>query len=161
MYTLTIVDMQEHWLNARRTSHVKNVIIENCVNEIDEAIKVNAGIVVLEFCRKDTGYAKTREEIMNKLKDYKHIVKNKDKADGSVEVLEACKENNLPMGEIRLCGVNFDECVYKTAIHLKKRQLETKVAVLTNATNYVNGCDEDFKEKGVELMGIPLYVPPQ
>ncbi len=123
-YTLAIVDMQDYFDTAR-----ERLTIQGCAEQIKLAIKNKNPIVFIEY----GGCGETLEELVNLTQKYENtFFVEKSKDDGSQELKQAIREEKLPE-KIRVCGVNFECCVFDTARSLTQNHEITLIATAVNS----------------------------
>lgn len=126
-YCLIVIDMQERF-NAAMGERVG----QNCLREIQQAIKDDAHIIFLEYF----GCGPTMSELTQALHTQCHF-RQKSGDDGSAEVEMAVLLNQLPK-QFKVCGVNTDCCVYQTVRGLTSRFPMANINVIADA------CDSDW-----------------
>ena len=103
--TLCIVDMQTTF--ASTAEHCLDAVC----HQVKQAIKRNAGIVVIEF--KQCG--ETYKKIKDLLEPYSRVAyAEKSEAAGGIQLLKAAKEANFNTDRVRFVGVLRAQCVYET-----------------------------------------------
>lgn len=123
-YTLAVVDMQYHFDTA-----TEELTIQGCAEQIKIAIKNKNPIVFVEY----EGLGETLEELTNLTKKYNNtFFVEKSRDDGSRELRQVIREENLPE-KIRICGVNFECCVFDTARSLTQNHEITLIATAVNS----------------------------
>lgn len=132
-YTLCVIDMQDWFLQT-----VSQKPTDNVAREIRQAIKDDAPIVLVEY----RGCGDTTTQLLDVIKHagatkvYK-VVKARD--DGSEEIIECLKKENLPEDHIKVAGVNTDCCVYYTCYGLQRKRPLSTIEVIADAcqSNYL------------------------
>jgi nicotinamidase-related amidase len=130
-YVLCIIDMQPIGFNN------SNLIIENVLHLVKEAIINKAFIVIAQFKR----CGETNINIINELHNYpykKYIWHNKN--DKSKPIQEALK--NIFVREMKVCGVNTEYCV-KDTVHGLAKKFHIRIKVIEKACN---GTDRIIEE---------------
>lgn len=111
MHSLAIIDMQ-YWFSASRKIFLKKPILR----EIDLCKRNNWPILIVEFTEYN---GKTRRYIRDSLNEYSRKVRfYKYTMNGSEKIRSALKRMTR-CKNIRLVGVNTDQCVGFTAINLQ------------------------------------------
>ena len=144
-YTLVIVDMQPNFWAARHKHTLKAI-----KREVKIAKKRALPIVLLEFpkTRENPQYLPTHPKITRKLEGYaRRAVVYKSQSDGSFELLIECHRLKLERPRFRVCGVNTDVCVLKTALGLANFRPYTQIEVVQDGCNteYDADCWERFQ----------------
>ena len=123
-YTLAVVDMQYGFNTAK-----EELTIQGCAEQIKLAIKNKNPIVFVEY--EECG--ETLEELVKLTNKYENrFFIEKERDDGSRELKQAIREEKLPKN-IRICGVNFECCVFDTARSLTQNHETTLVATAVNS----------------------------
>jgi nicotinamidase-related amidase len=122
-YVLCIIDMQpDGFSNA-------NLIIENDLQLVTEAITTKAFIVIAQF----KGCGETHINIVNEIQKYpykKYIWHNKnDKSKPIKDVL-----NGIFVRQMKVCGVNTEYCV-KDTVHGLAKKFHIPIHVIEKACN--------------------------
>jgi nicotinamidase-related amidase len=121
---LVIVDMQPSFEAANNHTTINRII-----ELVERAKTKHAPIIVLEYEYNSA----THEKIMDSLHGYdKVVIKTKSYDDGGPEVKAALKELQVKPDYIKICGVNSNACVRKTAESLSRRY---KVEIISKACN--------------------------
>lgn len=124
-YTLLVIDMQQ-WFDPKI-----NTIVA-CKRTIKKAVKDKAFILFVEYYE----CGRTMKELLSLVENYNNIfyvIKKED--NGSKYVQLAMNHLNLPIGHIKVCGVNTDECVQQTILGLQKLYADSNIEVIANACN--------------------------
>jgi nicotinamidase-related amidase len=130
-YVLCIIDMQPVGFNN------SNLIIENVLHLVREAIVNKAFIVIAQF----KGSGETHINIINEIQTYpykKYVWHNKN--DKSKPIQEALK--NIFVRQMKVCGVNTEYCV-KDTVHGLAKKFPIPIKVIENACN---GTDRIIEE---------------
>ena len=130
-YVLCIIDMQPIGFNN------SNLIIENVLHLVREAIINKAFIVIAQFKR----CGETNINIINELHNYpykEYVWHNKN--DKSKPIKEALK--NIFVREMKVCGVNTEYCV-KDTVHGLAKKFHIPIKVIEKACN---GTDRIIEE---------------
>lgn len=128
MYTLAVIDMQDHFMAGQKDLQST---IKNCELLITKAIEDEAHIMFVEYF----GYQKTISKLTDIIKNRKYenvsyIQKRDD--NGGQEIADAIKKSKLPKN-VKFCGVNTEYCVFASVygyLHAAKR---SKIEVVTSA----------------------------
>lgn len=147
MYTLAVIDMQDHFLQ-RIVENYKSTqrVIDNCKVQVSKAIKDKAHIVFVEY----SNYGTTTKDLTDlakkaKYKKHFHTVKSDD--NGGSEIAETIKAHRLTQDKIKICGINTEYCVYATVKGLMHEMENAEIEVITDA------CDSSWDhEYGVEVL---------
>jgi len=153
-YVLVVVDVQPGFDTA------KDVIDPVCKLVI-KAIADGMPIVILEF--DPTRFDDTYTQVTDLCKGYnKTLVVTKDMDDGSEEVISALRNAGYKYPRILLCGVNFEFCVFATAVGLANGLEDTTVVVDTEAVHgpyydaedpsYWDSLQQRYNKNGVKLL---------
>ena len=130
-YVLCIIDMQPIGFSN------SNLIIENVLHLVKEAIVNKAFIVIAQF----KGCGETHINIINEIKKYpykKYVWHNKhDKSKPIQEVLKP-----IFVRQIKVCGVNTEYCV-KDTVHGLAKKFHIPIKVIEKACN---GTDRIIEE---------------
>lgn len=143
--TLVIVDMQDNFATSgcERT-------INGCKREINRSIKKKEPIILLEHTVRN--YGRTLYDLRTMVHKYdKAFFVEKLLDDGSKEVIETCKEKELPF-KFRICGVNARYCVRETVCGLG---VQYPVSVVCDAINCIplgNGDDAEHRKLIYKVM---------
>ena len=130
-YVLCIIDMQPDGFNN------SNLIIENVLELVREAIVNKAFIVIAQF----KGSGETHIKIINEIQTYpykKYVWHNKN--DKSKPIQEALK--NIFVRQMKVCGVNTEYCV-KDTVHGLAKKFPIPIKVIEKACN---GTDRIIEE---------------
>jgi nicotinamidase-related amidase len=114
-----------------------NLIIENVLHLVREAIVNKAFIVIAQF----KGSGETHINIINEIQTYpykKYVWHNKN--DKSKPIQEALK--NIFVRQMKVCGVNTEYCV-KDTVHGLAKKFPIPIKVIENACN---GTDRIIEE---------------
>ena len=132
-YVLCIIDMQPvGFCNS-------NLIIENVLKLVREAIVNKAFIVIAQF----KGCGETHINIINEIHKYsykKYIWHNKN--DKSKPIEELLNSLNIFVRQIKICGVNTEYCV-KDTVHGLTKKFHIPIKVIEKACN---GTDRIIEE---------------
>lgn len=112
--TLVLIDMQPCYA-ASSFKRVRRAISK----EVQLAKSKSRPIILVEF---DAGqeYAPTHEWLMEMIQDYHRFrLVTKSQDDGGKEVIECIRSNRFRM-PVKVCGVNWDACVFETVLTLSK-----------------------------------------
>ena len=124
-YVLCIIDMQPiEFSNS-------NLIIENVLELVREAIINKAFIVIAQF----KGSGETHINIRNEIQTYpykKSVWHNKN--DKSKPIQEVLNSVNVFVRQIRICGVNTEYCVLET-VHGLAKKFHIPIKVIEKACN--------------------------
>lgn len=145
-YTLLVIDMQsEFQASNNRTT------ISACIVQIKEAIKNDCPIIFAEF----VGFGPTHKRLTNLVKNYKHtytILKNRESAAPEFELALIhfkCPKN------IRVCGVNTDQCVLSTVKDLSSTHfLVREIEIVKDACNTDTETGTKRNEAGLHAMSV-------
>ena len=132
-YVLCIIDMQPVGFSN------SNLIVENVLELVREAIVNKAFIVIAQFNR----CGETHIKITNEIEKYpykEYIWHNKN--DKSKPIQEALKNLNIFVREIKVCGVNTEYCV-KDTVHGLTKKINIPIKVIEKACN---GTDKIIEE---------------
>lgn len=130
-YVLCIIDMQPVGFTN------SNLIIENVLDLVREAIVNKAFIVIAQF----KGCGETHINIINAIQNYpykKYIWHNKN--DKSKPIQEVLK--NVFVRQMKVCGVNTEYCV-KDTVHGLSKKFHIPIKVIEKACN---GTDRIIEE---------------
>ena len=130
-YVLCIIDMQPVGFNN------SNLIIENVLDLVREAIVNKAFIVIAQF----KGSGETHINIINEIQTYpykKYVWHNKN--DKSKPIQKALK--NIFVRQMKVCGVNTEYCV-KDTVHGLAKKFPIPIKVIEKACN---GTDRIIEE---------------
>ena len=130
-YVLCIIDMQPIGFSN------SNLIIENVLHLVKEAIVNKAFIVIAQF----KGCGETHINIINEIKKYpykKYVWHNKN--DKSKPIQEVLKP--IFVRQIKVCGVNTEYCV-KDTVHGLAKKFHIPIKVIEKACN---GTDRIIEE---------------
>ena len=132
-YILCIIDMQPVGFNN------SNLIIENVLQLVREAIANKAFIVIAQF----KGCGETHINIINEIHEYpyKEYIWHK-KNDKSKPIQEVLKNHNIFVRQIKICGVNTEYCV-KDTVHGLAKKFHIPIKVIEEACN---GTDRIIEE---------------
>ncbi len=125
MPTLCIVDMQPRFDACQRPWMIRNVR-----REIRSAKYRRDAIILMEFA----GYGPTDKRILEALRWYRKKLRIiKYQCSGSVKILQALEDKGWDT-DLRIVGVNTDECVARTIndLHDSKKVTQTLVADACN-----------------------------
>ena len=128
--TLVIINMQERFLrNIRDPWHTIAAIVE----EIRLARQDGCPIVLVEYDDESAGA--TDPTIKQALIGYEtqSCVVRKSNDDGSAQIHHACKTLGYHTAVLRLCGLNVNACVVRTASGLLKLYPQSRVEVVKDA----------------------------
>lgn len=123
---LCVIDMQKDFVGE--IEH--KTLIGNVLRQINKAKKLNREVIIVEY----VGSGWTIPKIIKQVKDYHKLsIIQKGFEDGSPNILKTLK--NLPDSglTIRVCGVNWHQCVRNTAFGLLRAGM--KVVACSNASN--------------------------
>ena len=99
--------------------------------EINKSQSMGEPILIVEFATDPpNSFRPTFGWITSLIRDKSIVKKYHD--DGSDEIIQFCKQNQISPYEIKLCGVNTEWCVLETAIGLY-RKTDAKITVLSDA----------------------------
>jgi len=132
-YILCIIDMQPVGFDN------SNLIIENVLQLIREAIVNKAFIIIAQF----KGCGETNINIINEIQKYPHkkyIWHNKN--DKSKPIQEILNSLNIFVRQIKVCGVNTEYCV-KDTVHGLAKKFHIPIKVIEEACN---GTDRIIEE---------------
>lgn len=122
--TLCIVDMQTTF--ASTAEHCLDAVC----HQVKQAIKRNAGIIVLEY----TNCGDTYKQIRDLLNSYDRVTyAAKSQMAGGLQVLEAANTANFNTDRVRFVGVLRDHCVYATVKQFSDL-VKTQTEVVADAT---------------------------
>lgn len=148
MYTLAVIDMQDHFLD-RFIDHDKSYhkVLDKCKEQVAQAIQDKAHILFVEY----DGYGDTAEELLDITRDadYKahHTIKGDD--NGGTEIADAIKTLKLKKRKVRICGINTEYCVRATVRGLLQEMKNATIEVIADA------CDSPWDhEGGVETLEL-------
>jgi nicotinamidase-related amidase len=130
-YVLCIIDMQPFGFSN------SNLIIENVLQLVKEAIINKAFIVIAQF----KGCGETNINIINEIQKYpykKYVWHNKN--DKSKPIQEVLK--NIFVRQIKVCGVNTEYCV-KDTVHGLAKKFHIPIKVIEKACNGTDRTIED------------------
>lgn len=173
-YTLVIVDVQSDFWAARHKPTLKAIkrevklakkrrlpIVVMEVHRADGMGKATAtgrDLNSLAFLPPDPARrrpvpkrrtnAPTHPKILQELDGYdRKIVVFKGQSDGSLELIMECHRLQLERPRFRLCGVNTDVCVLKTALGLAELRPLTPLEIVQDACNteYEQNCWDRFR----------------
>jgi nicotinamidase-related amidase len=132
-YVLCIIDMQPHgFCNS-------NIIIENVLTLVREAIIKNAFIVIAQY--KNAG--STHMSIINTLRDYPHKAYGwHNRNDKSPIIQGILREKKVFTRAIKVCGVNTEYCIWATVNGLAKKYY-IPIKVIESACNGTDKIIED------------------
>ncbi len=128
---LVVVDVQPYFKYSGEECFLAAV-----EKEIVRAVNDGLPVIIVEFI----GFGETYERLTRHLKGYPRFKRvEKNRRDGSAEVLEACREAGFGTAFFRVCGLYTFECVAETVeglaqkapgcrIHVVKQALIDKVA---------------------------------
>jgi nicotinamidase-related amidase len=132
-YVLCIIDMQPVGFSN------SNLIIENVLQLVREAIMKNAFIVIAQF----KGCGETHLNIMHEIQKYPYktyLWHNKN--DKSKPIQEVLHSLHIFVRQIKVCGVNTEYCV-KDTVHGLAKKFQIPIKVIENACN---GTDRIMEE---------------
>ena len=132
-YVLCIIDMQPVGFNN------SNLIIENVLQLVREAIMNKAFIVIAQF----KGSGETHINILHEIQNYPHktfIWHNKN--DKSKPIQEILNSLHIFVRQIKVCGVNTEYCV-KDTVHGLAKKFQIPIKVIENACH---GTDRIIEE---------------
>lgn len=154
MYTLAVIDMQDHFLNRfidQNKSYHK--VLNKCKKQVSKAIKDKANILFVEY----DGYGNTTEELVKLTKDadYHACYATKEDDNGGTEIADTIKSLKLKRSKIRICGINTEFCVQATVRGLLSEMKHATIEVISEA------CDSPWDHKGgvVELEEMSEHFP--
>lgn len=129
--TLCIIDMQPKYDASKK-------VINQVCREVRRAKKNGDGIIVLEYvCAGETPDdppVRTHKKIMKTIGDYKSAyVEYKCDDDGSPQIFNVLTGAKLPLGVLRICGVNRFACVIATIEGLIERLPESFIEIIDDA----------------------------
>lgn len=132
-YTLAVIDMQTKYGAARDRRTIDNV-----ASLIQQAMREEAGIVIVEYARNGGTIA----SLMRILSGYRFWTRAiKRNSNGGNIILDACEESGFNVGHIVVCGVQTHCCVADSVTSLCKQLPGCKVEVVTDACNDPDGSD--------------------
>ena len=124
-YVLCIIDMQPYGFNNA------NIIIENVLTLVREAINKKAFVVVAQF--KNAG--NTHSSIVNALQDYPYKAYGwHNRNDKSPIIQNILREKRVFVRSIKICGVNTEYCIWATVNGLA-RKYYIPIKVIESACN--------------------------
>jgi nicotinamidase-related amidase len=132
-YVLCIIDMQPVGFDN------SNLIIDNVLQLVREAIVDNAFIVIAQFKR----CGDTHVNLINAMQKYpykEYIWHNKN--DKSKPIQEILSSRNIFVRQMRICGVNTEYCV-KDTVHGLAKKFHIPIKVIEKACN---GTDRIIEE---------------
>jgi len=132
-YVLCIIDMQPVGFSN------SNLIIDNVLELVREAVVKKAFIVIAQFTRA----GETHQNIRNELETYTYkayVWHNKN--DKSKLIQEALKKRTIFVRQIKVCGVNTEYCV-KATVHGLSQKFHIPIQVIEKACN---GTDRTIEE---------------
>jgi len=132
-YILCIIDMQPIGFSN------SNLIIENVLQLVREAITDKAFIVIAQY----KGSGETHIKIINEIKYYpykEYIWHNKN--DKSKPIQEKLKNLNIFVRQLKICGVNTEYCI-KDTVHGLTKKFHSPIKVIEKACN---GTDRIIEE---------------
>jgi len=132
-YVLCIIDMQPVGFDN------SNLIIENVLELVREAIVNKAFIVIAQF----KGCGETHITIVNEIQKYpykEYVWHNKN--DKSKPIQEALNNLNIFVRQMKICGVNTEYCV-KYTVHGLAKKFHIPIKVIENSCN---GTDRIIEE---------------
>lgn len=136
MHTLVIIDMQGGFKASKSRPTIRSII-----QQIRLSKSYNWPIVVVEF----EEFGKTLYTLRRELEGYDKVrYVTKDKEDGSDEIYGALRELTKCLN-LRICGVNTDQCVYSTVRGLRMYE-KYRINVWSPGTN-----SEESHEHGIYL----------
>lgn len=143
-YTLLIIDMQAHFPASKNGKTIKA-----CTKQIKQAIYNGYPIVFVEFLK----CGQTLRCLANLAKDYdRTFTFLKDKESGAIGFEHIVEHYNLPRN-IRVCGVNTDQCVLATVRDLSSGVFCIKnISVVKDACNTNTDRGTNRNEFGLEVM---------
>jgi len=124
-YVLCIIDMQPVGFSN------SNLIIENVLHLVREAIVDKAFIVIAQF----KGCGETHINIINEIQEYpykEYVWHNKN--DKSKPIQEVLKSLNVFVRQMKVCGVNTEYCV-KDTVHGLAKKFHIPIKVVEKACN--------------------------
>ena len=144
-YTLVLVDVQPSFHAARHRPTLKAI-----KREVKMAKKRKLPVVLLELPKDVDGnpHLRTHSTITRLLERYKrHTIVKKQNSDGSHELLIECHRLRMERPRFRICGVNTDVCVLKTALGLAQYRPNSLIEVVQDACNseYDADCWDRFQ----------------
>jgi nicotinamidase-related amidase len=111
--TLVIIDMQPCY-EASTIKRVKQAIIK----EIHLAKSNNRPIIVVEFDGDE--YFPTHDWLLEMVQDYSRFAMvTKTTDDGGKPIIECLRQRKFRM-PVKVCGVNWEACVFETVMTLRK-----------------------------------------
>jgi nicotinamidase-related amidase len=144
MYTLVVVDMQ-----AKFPDSLGRRVQENCKRAIRKAVKSKAAIIFVEY----SNYGPTLPCLTKLVKKYKrvfHTIKNQ--WDGSTNVSDLLRTNNLVASKIKVCGVYTDCCVKATVEGLSNKHSQSRIELLSKACASTNDYNHDSGVKRMQAL---------
>ena len=132
-YVLCIIDMQPVGFNN------SNVIIENVLQLVREAIRDNAFIVIAQFQRCGDTHTKLIKAMQHY--PYKEYVWH-NKNDKSKPIQDILKNRHIFVRQMKICGVNTEYCV-KDTVHGLAKKFHIPIKVIEKACN---GTDRIIEE---------------
>ena len=132
-YVLCIIDMQPIGFNN------SNLIMENVLQLVREAIRDNAFIVIAQFKR----CGDTHIKLINAMQHYpykEYVWHNKN--DKSKPIKDVLKNRHIFVRQMNICGVNTEYCV-KATVHGLAKKFQIPIKVIEKACN---GTDRIIEE---------------
>lgn len=122
---LVVVDVQPHFKHSGEEAFLA------CVEkEIVRAVNDGLPVIIVEY----VGFGDTYERLTKHLEGYTRVRRvSKNRRDGSVEILEACREAGFGTAFFRVCGLYTFECVAETVEGLAQRSPGCRIHVVEEA----------------------------
>jgi len=120
-----------------------NLIIENVLQLVREAIADKAFIVIAQY----KGSGETHIKIINEIKYYpykEYIWHNKN--DKSKPIQEKLKNLNIFVRQLKICGVNTEYCI-KDTVHGLTKKFHSPIKVIEKACNGTDRLIEEALHK--------------
>jgi len=152
-YCLLVIDMQYEFLAAR-----KRQVLHAARHMIAKAVQDRAHVVLVEY----SGCGRTSPTLTRVLDTPNcnvpwHILK-KYTQDGSDLVVRYLRGLKLPRKQLRVVGVNTDQCVLSTVVGLSEKLPRSKIEIISEACNsdsrkgHLTGLEQMAKLRNVQVL---------
>ncbi len=128
-FTLVVIDLQPGMIE-----HAWLSMSENVLKEIRSAREKQAAIIFLELI----DYPPTVSWLCTKpqTRTHQEVQVMREYADGSDQVVAACKRLSFATHHFRICGMFAHACVFETTIGLSRRLPQTTITVIKSACDH-------------------------
>ncbi len=122
---LVVVDVQPYFKYSGEERFLAAV-----EKEIVRAVNAGLPVILVEFA----GFGDTYDRLRRHLRGYPLFERvTKNRRDGSLEVLEACRERGFATSFFRMCGLYTFECIAETAEGLAKNEPGCRIHLVKEA----------------------------